>query len=96
MWVICLLVSSAYCAYCLTKSFKEYFSYETNTQIKFKRESEIEFPTVTFCNKNPYNIHKKNNFTLLMKYGYSNLKDKVNSEISDYKHILIQSSFWFD
>ncbi|CAF0707240.1 unnamed protein product [Brachionus calyciflorus] len=74
MWTLCLLVSSGYCAYCLTKSFQDYFSYETDTQMKFKRVSQIEFPTVTFCNKFAADLNKGNWLSELAKYGYKELK----------------------
>ncbi|CAF0803389.1 unnamed protein product [Brachionus calyciflorus] len=77
MWTLCLLISSGYCAYCLTKSFQDYFSYETDTQLKFKRVSQIEFPTITFCNKFSIDLNKGNEFTELEKKGFNKLKYSI-------------------
>ncbi|CAF1038483.1 unnamed protein product [Brachionus calyciflorus] len=77
MWTLCLLISSGYCAYCLTKSFQDYFSYETDTQLKFKRVSQIEFPTVTFCNKFGIDLNKKNEFTKDAKVGFKEIKNSL-------------------
>ncbi|CAF0942247.1 unnamed protein product [Brachionus calyciflorus] len=86
MWTLCLLISSGYCAYCLTKSFQDYFSYETDTQLNYKRVSQIEFPTVTFCNKFATDLNKGNEITELAKFGYIQLKSEL-TDLTDYNEI---------
>lgn len=56
LWTICFILSLIYCIFTLIRSFEEYSNYEVVTQISNHRISSMEFPTVTFCNKNPYNI----------------------------------------
>lgn len=53
VWVIFLLASGSYCFYGIIKSFQDYFRFEVNTLIRNERVNSLQFPTVTFCNKNP-------------------------------------------
>ncbi|CAF0984134.1 unnamed protein product [Brachionus calyciflorus] len=56
MWTLFFLLSSGYCIYGLINGFKSYFSFDVNTVLKFYRTSEIEFPTITICNKHNFNF----------------------------------------
>lgn len=56
IWILSFLGLTVYCSFSLTNNVVKYFDYETTTQIKIKRQPVIEFPTVTFCNKNPFKI----------------------------------------
>ncbi|RMZ92921.1 FMRFamide-activated amiloride-sensitive sodium channel-like, partial [Brachionus plicatilis] len=75
LWIISLLVSSAYCIYNLNKSFLYFFNYESITLIETHRLKSIQFPTVTFCSKNPFNPLKLKN--------YQNISKKIN-QIKSY------------
>ncbi|CAF0806060.1 unnamed protein product [Brachionus calyciflorus] len=63
IWTICFSVSFAYCVYNLTKSFEIYFSYETDTKVTNNRLASIDFPTITICNKNKFNLAKNANIS---------------------------------
>lgn len=54
MWTIFFVASFGFCSYCLINSFREYFKYDVNTQMSVTTQSSLEFPTITFCNKNPF------------------------------------------
>lgn len=51
---LCFMASFLYLNYCQLRLIKEFLEFKVVTQITTKRVSSIEFPTVTFCNKNPY------------------------------------------
>ncbi|RNA07701.1 acid-sensing ion channel 2 [Brachionus plicatilis] len=59
-WFICLSLSIGFCVYNLTISIVDYFSFIAVTKISFERLDAIEFPTVTFCNKNPFLVRIPN------------------------------------
>ncbi|CAF1084842.1 unnamed protein product, partial [Brachionus calyciflorus] len=73
LWSLCLVVSFGYCVYNLKNSFDDYFSYEVNTKITKERMSSIEFPTITFCNKIPFDNLK---IFPIVKKGFKDLKNE--------------------
>ena len=51
IWTVFLLISIAACSYCVTKSFTEYFSYETVSKIEVFYEEKPEFPAISMCSR---------------------------------------------
>ncbi|CAF1028750.1 unnamed protein product [Brachionus calyciflorus] len=94
MWILCLLLSSGYCAYCLTKSFQDYFSYETDTLLRFKRVSQIEFPTITICNKFATDLSRSNEVTELAKSGYIKLKSEF-TDLTKFNEFFKRVDYYF-
>ncbi|CAF0745052.1 unnamed protein product [Brachionus calyciflorus] len=94
MWIICIFISSSYCAYCLIKSFREYFSYEIDTKLIFNRVSQVEFPTVTFCNKIATDFKRDNNEIETLKKGQTeSLKDL--KDLNNFRDFYTAIDFWF-
>ncbi|RNA20774.1 acid-sensing ion channel 1 isoform X2 [Brachionus plicatilis] len=58
LWAICIISSLSYCLSNLTLLFISYYNYDVQIQITTNRLTSIEFPTITFCNKNPFNFQK--------------------------------------
>ncbi|RNA37539.1 acid-sensing ion channel 1 isoform X2 [Brachionus plicatilis] len=58
LWAICIISSLSYCLSNLTLLFISYYNYDVQIQFTTNRLTSIEFPTVTFCNKNPFNFQK--------------------------------------
>lgn len=56
IWFVCFLVALGYCSYGIAKNLINFLSNESNTQFTKQFEDSIEFPTITFCNKNPFKI----------------------------------------
>lgn len=54
MWFILLLAAFAGCGYMIYRAIYTYFQYPISTQISNTKEIPSQFPTVTFCNINPF------------------------------------------
>ena len=54
LWAFFFLVSSSICCFLVYKSVIEYLSYEVVTKIRYIKETTVDFPTITICNKNPF------------------------------------------
>lgn len=65
----------------MIKSTQDYFNYEVNTQISTERLSSIEFPSVTFCNKNILKIN--NNTDPKVLDGLIFLKKLLEDEMNE-------------
>ena len=74
-WTICFLASFSYLTYALATSFINFFQYESITQVKFLRVSQLEFPTITFCNKNFLNL-KSSEFSTI-RQSFDAVKNEV-------------------
>lgn len=49
MWAICLIASAGYCGKVLVKSVTDYWNYDVDTVVEILRDTDADFPTVTFC-----------------------------------------------
>lgn len=58
MWSICLIASVSYCCRILTFSIIDYYQYKVLTKFEIVAESASNFPTITICNLNPYDLSK--------------------------------------
>ena len=59
MWILLLIGFSTLCFIFTTKSFIEFFAYETITTMSTIQENSSLFPAVTICNKNNSNFNPK-------------------------------------
>lgn len=53
-WSLSLLISVSVCSYLISKSITEYLGFEVNSKIRIYSVSNLEFPSVTICNKNSF------------------------------------------
>jgi hypothetical protein len=54
IWLILFLFFSCLTFWILYRNINEYFQYETVSKISIKHERYLMFPTVTFCDANPF------------------------------------------
>lgn len=96
MWTISLIGSIGYCLYCLSKNFTDYFEFRTNVQIKYDRLSQIEFPTISFCNQYSFNINSKSNLIDIVKNGMSQLTSFLftPTNILNYQLLIDKSNYF--
>jgi hypothetical protein len=50
IWLIFWLASASYCSYLVFRSLLDYLKFEVDTVVEIVRDTDSEFPTVTFCN----------------------------------------------
>lgn len=53
-WIVCLLGATGVCAWMVSLSIIDYFDYETVSKTETVLEIPTTFPTVSFCNINPF------------------------------------------
>lgn len=78
LWLFCFTASTGYCVYNISKSFIDYFSFTSVTKVSYERLNNIEFPTVTICNKNPFFVRKPN------------MKNSLENNLKNYSKIFFQ------
>ena len=70
MWGVLLLGNAGLCCWLIVTTIKEFYAREVITTIRLEHELSSTFPTVTFCNSNPFtsdyaaSIFKEANITL--------------------------------
>jgi hypothetical protein len=62
IWLLILLGSTGATCFLIAKSLMDYFKYEVTTQIKIVNEIPIPFPTITFCDNNPFSSKEAEEF----------------------------------
>ena len=55
LFIVCFLISTAYCVYSIARITKSYYKYDTVTSLKIKHEIPTNFPAVSFCNLKAFN-----------------------------------------
>lgn len=65
IWIVVFLGMTGYCTYSLIIYLDDYFQYDITTEISIERLASIQFPTVTFCNKNAYKLASKLNSVIM-------------------------------
>jgi hypothetical protein len=53
LWSIFVLLSTAFCAFMVTRAVLDYLKNDVVTKIRVYKEIPAEFPTITICNINP-------------------------------------------
>lgn len=57
MWVISIMGAIGYCIYLIYGSVLNFLEFNVITQTTIEYQANLEFPTVTFCNENPFNTN---------------------------------------
>ncbi|RMZ96413.1 DEgenerin Like [Brachionus plicatilis] len=78
-WTFCVLCSSGYCVFNLTKTLIDYFEFNVITEIRNERMASIQFPAVSFCNKNPFNLGKNGTIIDFLKKEILDLKNNIST-----------------
>ena len=69
IWMFCCVLSISLCGYLTTRNVLDFLNYEVVTKITVNQEIPIIFPTITICNRNPFNT----------EYAMSFINDLENS-----------------
>lgn len=69
LWSICFLVSAGYCGKVLVTSVTNYWNYDVDTVIEILRDTNADFPTVTFCSLHVCGLDAYNVSKLLESYA---------------------------
>jgi hypothetical protein len=56
LWCIFLIAAITYCVLSIFKSIRDYLEYEVSAQVYVQRYTSIEYPAVTWCNRNPFKL----------------------------------------
>ncbi|CAF0821207.1 unnamed protein product [Brachionus calyciflorus] len=70
-WVVLVLCFSSYCLYTVINSINSYLAYEVSVNYQIVADSSAEFPAVTICNLNPFDVAAE---TSTGEYIIQNLK----------------------
>jgi hypothetical protein len=62
IWFVVLLGSTGATFFLIAKSITDYLAYEVTSQIRIVNEIPITFPTITFCDNNPFSSLKAQEF----------------------------------
>ncbi|RNA06508.1 amiloride-sensitive sodium channel subunit gamma-like, partial [Brachionus plicatilis] len=78
-WILCVLSSVGYCIFNLSRTLNDFLDFNVNIKITNERMASIQFPTVSFCNKCPFNFKEnstnaKNFMKKLKKEALKNLE----------------------
>lgn len=79
IWILSLIAAICYFTYNVCSIYRDFLSYKTVTQVYRTVKPSIEFPTVMFCNKNPFNTDNQNFLlkTIFDALAVSHLDDYV-------------------
>lgn len=81
IWTILFLAAMGYLIFSLVRTFQEYFSYDIVTKITNENVNSIDFPAVTFCNKNPFkNLNNSEISNSLKQLRDETLTDAILTE----------------
>ncbi|RMZ96523.1 acid-sensing ion channel 5 [Brachionus plicatilis] len=96
LWTISVMGSFGYCVYCLSRNFRDFFEFKTNTQIKYERVNQIQFPAITFCNQYPFNINSNSYLIPIMKLGFSQMTSWVfqPDNILNYSNLMEDAKYF--
>lgn len=77
IWVLCMIASLAGCSRMIIDLVLRYFKYSVNVSLKIKSASSQNFPAVTFCNLNPFDLSKSGSILdqILMENNLKNYSD---------------------
>lgn len=90
VWAVCFFVSSVICSYMIAISLIGYFEYETVTKAKHIYRLSTEFPTISFCNQNPFMTNSSFELveSLLIKGGYITKNSSTDTFNSIFDNLL--------
>lgn len=77
LWLICLIISAGWMTYMIYMTMDNYLSWETVVKTEYILEIPTKFPTISFCNANPFLtplsvdlVHSIMNATQLTRENY--------------------------
>ncbi len=84
IWIIFLLGSTGYCAYLVYQSVMNYLSFDVVSLNRIYPKKEVQFPTVTICNVNPFTTSFSKQFmeNLLNDSLYENKNPKESHKLN--------------
>jgi hypothetical protein len=84
MWTLLFLGSFAACVYFITRTFTEYFQYETSSKIDTIYETYMPMPVVSICSTNFFQTKASTDFA--MKF-FSNQNGKNVTTLAELKSV---------
>ena len=86
IWLFILLVSTGATFYFISKSIMDYLNYDVVSQTNIIYEIPTQFPTVTFCDNNPFSSNASQSFmeTIALSNGIS-VNSSYTSDLSKLK-----------
>jgi hypothetical protein len=85
IWLIILLGSTGATFYLIVKSIMDFLKYEVTSQISLVNEIPIQFPTVTFCDNNPFNTLNAQDFMQNISILYNQTDPDVLFKLAKLK-----------
>lgn len=83
-WIIIFLVFLVYSSYTVILTIINFFQYNVIVNIEISQSFDLEFPAVTFCNINPYDLTIKENYKKASKLMNTSLfDDKLENKNCD-------------
>ena len=58
IWAVLVLISGAYYLYTVRTAFQKYYDRPVNTVLKHEHVDEMDFPAVTICSRNMFDLSK--------------------------------------
>lgn len=85
-WFICLLAATGVCAWMVSSSILDYMSYDTVSKTENVLEIPATFPTISFCNMNPFVTNSSIDFVknLFIKNGVIDPASNTSENFFDY------------
>lgn len=79
LWIFFVLLSTATCAFIITKAVMDYLDFNVTTKLRLVSQIPIVFPVVTICNANPFVTNSSRIFVqqLLGKYNVTNILENL-------------------
>ena len=83
MWMICFLISFAYCSYITVLNVLDYFAFNVLVNIQMVDDYESEFPAVSICNLNSIDFSVESTRKAIDNYLQTNVGLRNGSYLSD-------------
>ena len=78
LWFILTIVSTGFGSYFALLSILDYFQYDVTTYVRLMTVNQLDFPTITICNRNQFSTIES------IKYIKENIEMASKNSISDY------------
>lgn len=92
IWTFIFLLCFSFSLVLLSQTIINYLSYKTSSKLAVKIHNEIDFPAVTICNRNYYDLTVKN-FPVEMSNEIRNFIKLFNKNFVDYADKLFSTDF---
>jgi len=92
LWTVFILASLTTCHYYLVLIILDYFKYTTITSIDQVYESQMEFPTISFCSANTNDTNFNEISILKLNFNYNQLLNQ-SFQLNDYFEVFKDSIY---